>query len=282
MRALLLTALIFAPSALAQDVAVPDLLELEPFMDGSGKEALRGVYRVRENRAHGTGPWLELDLVVLLATGLDPAPDPIFILHGGPGAAASGAYRGYMTSWMRERRDIVLVDQRGTGGNHALRCPLDDEDPQSYLSPGFDEDFFRDCMQHLGEAHDLTQYTTPLAAHDLNEVRLALGYEQINLIGGSYGTRMALVAMREHPEMVRTALLDGGGADELHQPALPRHVRPAGAGTRSWPSARPPPRAWRPSAIWTASWRPCCAGWRRSRPRSRCATRAAARRSRSP
>lgn len=182
----------------------PDRLELEPFEDPSGHLGVRGVYRVRENRELESGPWLELDLVVLLATGLEPEPDPIFVLHGGPGGAATTLWRGHVNSPLRDRRDIVFVDQRGTGGNHALRCP-----DTGTLDPGFDPAHFRACMAELSERYDLTQYTTPIAAHDLNEVREALGYDKINLTGGSYGTRMALVAMREHPQMVRTAVLDG-------------------------------------------------------------------------
>ena len=209
MRLLLLLACLCPSVATAQDEAPPDLLELEPFRDPSGAEALRGVYRVRENRELGTGPWLELDLVVLLATGPDPAPDPIFFLHGGPGAPATTAWRGGVNSSLRARRDLVYLDQRGTGGNHRLACPVEEDHPQSYLTPGFDVEHLRACLADLSQGRDLTQYTTPIAAHDLNEVRLALGYETINLIGGSYGTRMALVAMREHPEMVRTAILDG-------------------------------------------------------------------------
>lgn len=187
----------------------PDLLELEPFVDSAGKDALRGVYRVRENRTAGTGPWLELDLVVLLATGSSSVDDPIFYLFGGPGGPATGAVGGFVDSPLRERRDIVFVDQRGTGGNHRLACPYEDTDPQSYLTPGFEEDHYRACLERLEAEFDLTQYTTPIAAHDLNEVRAALGYERVNLMGGSYGSRMALVTLREHPEMVRAAVLDG-------------------------------------------------------------------------
>ena len=133
------------------------------------------------------------------------------MLAGGPGQSAVEAFGAMASSPIRERRDIVLLDQRGTAGSHALRCPetADDGDMQSYLEPLFRVDLFRSCLERLGREHDLTQYTSEIAADDLDELRAALGYEKIDLIGGSYGTRMALVMMRRHPDRVRAAVLDG-------------------------------------------------------------------------
>ena len=187
------------------------LLELETFKDPTGAQALRGLYRVFEDREHLTGKLLELELVVLLATGPDPAPDPIFMIAGGPGQAASTTWRGALRSPLRERRDLVFVDQRGTNGNHALRCKVSgsSDDLQGYLDPLFDPEAFRECMRDLSQHADLSLYSTNIAADDLDEVREALGYEKINLQGGSYGTRASLVYMRRHPDRVRTAILNG-------------------------------------------------------------------------
>lgn len=183
-------------------------LETEADPDSEGQIS-KGTFAVYENRESQSGRMIHLEVVVLHATGADPRPDPVFIFAGGPGANV--ARYGYRRSWLREKRDIVLVSQRGTGGDNRLDCPLaaSDDDLQGYLDPLFDTATFRACMEKLQQDYDLTQYSTCLAADDLNDVRLALGYDKINVTGGSYGTRMALVYMRRHPQTVRTAILNG-------------------------------------------------------------------------
>ncbi len=178
---------------------------------GEGSTIRIGTYRVYENRDAKAGRMLELDVVVIPATGPDPKPDPVFFLHGGPGVAAAGSFRQHLNSWIRRDRDIVLVSQRGTGGSNKLGCAMaaSGDDLQDYLEPIFQEDVFRACLEQLELAADLRMYGTPTAMDDLNEIRQALGYEKINLVGGSYGTRAALVYMRRHPETVRTAILNG-------------------------------------------------------------------------
>lgn len=178
---------------------------------GEGSTIRIGTYRVYENRAAEAGRMLELDVVVIPATGPAPKPDPVFFLHGGPGVAAAGSFRQHLNSWIRRDRDIVLVSQRGTGGSNKLGCAMagSDDDLQDYLEPIFQEDVFETCLEQLELTADLRMYGTPTAMDDLNEIRQALGYEKINLIGGSYGTRAALVYMRRHPETVRTAILNG-------------------------------------------------------------------------
>ncbi len=103
------------------------------------------------------------------------------------------------------------MSQRGTGGDHRLDCSVagHDDDLQTYLDVLFSVDAFEACRDALARFADLTKYTTPIAMDDLDEVRAALGYEEINLVGGSYGTRAALVYMRRHPDTVRSAILIG-------------------------------------------------------------------------
>ena len=177
----------------------------------TGAKVSRGTFAVFEDREAQEGRMIHLDVVVLHATGLDVKPDPVFVFAGGPGANVSGYDGGYAKSWIREERDIVLVSQRGTGGDNRLDCRLTapDDDLQAYFDPLFRTDTFRICLEELKEKYDLTKYSTCMAADDYNEVRLALGYDKINLTGGSYGTRMAFVYMRRHPETVRAALLNG-------------------------------------------------------------------------
>ncbi len=126
----------------------------------SGTSFLHGSYRVFEDREAKRGREIELNLVVLPATGDDPAPDPMFVFHGGPGAAAT-TYLGHLVqSWIRERRDVVLIDQRGTGGSNPLHVPLPggDDDLQGYLDPVFRVEFFRAALPRLEEIEAEPRY----------------------------------------------------------------------------------------------------------------------------
>ena len=148
---------------------------------------------------------------MLRAKSATPRPDPLFVFAGGPGSDVTQSQRGYLNAWQQQDRDVVLVSQRGTGGDNRLGCSLaaDDTNIQGYLDPLFRDDVFKPCLEELKGKFDLTKYSTFAAADDYNEVRLALGYDRINVTGGSYGTRMALVYMRQHPATVRTAILNG-------------------------------------------------------------------------
>jgi pimeloyl-ACP methyl ester carboxylesterase len=179
-----------------------------------------GSYAVFEDRDAKSGRMIKLDLVILHATGPDPKPDPLFYLAGGPGQSNVDVSRGYVESWIRQDRDIVFVNLRGTGGDNDLRCELHggDDNIQGYLENPFDVDEFRPCLEDLKQKFDLTKYSTPIAMDDMNDVRKALGYERINLMGTSGGTRSSLVYMRRHPESVRSAVLIGVAPLGLRNP----------------------------------------------------------------
>lgn len=180
-----------------------------PGVQGKGR---CGTYEVFENRATRQGRKISLKVVVLPATGAERAPDPFFYLEGGPGVSAvdSAGYIAQEFAALRERRDLVFLDQRGTGGSNPLVCPMyDPADPQSALREFFPPDSVRRCRPALEAKADLTLYTTNSAADDLDDVRAALGYERINLFGASYGTRAALVYLKRHPRSVRSLLLQG-------------------------------------------------------------------------
>ncbi len=177
------------------------------------EEVLCGTMPVWENRTTKSGRKIDLYMVVLPALSPTPVPDPVFYLSGGPGYGSAGAAAGlaqYLAE-VRKQRDIVLVDQRGIGKSHPLYCglPGGENDLQSYMRTLFPMDVLRACLPKLAAEADLTQYTTPVAMDDLDDVRAWLGYERINLFGGSYGTRAAQAYMRQHPDRVRSALLSG-------------------------------------------------------------------------
>jgi pimeloyl-ACP methyl ester carboxylesterase len=168
-----------------------------------------GSIEVREDPGAHEGRRIGLKVVVLPATQT-PAEGAVFILAGGPGQAATRLAPQIASEHAatRKRRDIVLVDQRGTGGSNPLPCrPYPEQDLRLYLGPDPPPDFVGECRKQLEARANLAHYTTWTSALDLEEVRSALGYPRIDLDGGSYGTRLALVYMRAFPGRVRTAVL---------------------------------------------------------------------------
>jgi pimeloyl-ACP methyl ester carboxylesterase len=209
-------------------------LQLQPctLQQVSG-EARCGTYEVFEDRTARSGRTIKLHIVVLKAQNPAPAPDPVFWLHGGPGAAATDmvpAAQGGMFAAARRNHDLVFVDQRGTGGSNQLQCDLGNspKDLQAYFGEMFPREKVRECREKLEKVANLKLYTTPIAVDDLDDVRAALGYERINLLGASYGTFAAQVYLRQHPEHVRSAFLIGVATPEIKQPLLfPRSAQHA-------------------------------------------------------
>ena len=191
----------------------PSAVELKPCEPrGIPGPAKCGTFEVFENRATRKGRKINLNILVLPATGEKREPDALFYFAGGPGSAASEDARGIAQLFtnVRQHRDLVFVDQRGTGQSHPLDCQLyDPANPQSYLGHFLPLEDVRKCRQLLETKADLTLYTTTIAADDMDEVRAALGYDKINLMGGSYGTRAAMVYLRQHPKHVRSVILQG-------------------------------------------------------------------------
>jgi pimeloyl-ACP methyl ester carboxylesterase len=178
-------------------------------VEGVDEELLCGKLSVFENRKSRSGRKIDLNVVVLPALEHGEKDAPLFDLQGGPGIAATAQARWYATDLKeyRHRRDVVLVDQRGTGASNPLQCG--DNGSGKNLGEMYPVEYVRECRRKLELIADLTQYTTPSAMDDLDDVRAWLGYEKINLIGLSYGTRAALVFIRQHAEHVRAAVLIG-------------------------------------------------------------------------
>jgi pimeloyl-ACP methyl ester carboxylesterase len=187
--------------------------------------AFCGKYEVFENRATRTGRKIGLNVIVLPALSNERVSDPVFWLHGGPGAAATqtlpAAKQGFL-QLLRARRDLIFVDQRGTGESNGLRCDIGDDpsDPQKFFGPLLPLDLVQRCRKQLEPRADLKLYTTPIAMDDLDEVRAALGYDKINLVAASYGTIAALVYMRQHQDHLRAVFLAGVANTNIRQPLL--------------------------------------------------------------
>jgi pimeloyl-ACP methyl ester carboxylesterase len=207
---LALFATLQAASTTQPAVATIELKPCKP--QGIQGDAKCGTLEVFENRASQKGRKIKLNVLVLPAIDPQREPDPLFYFAGGPGSAAVEDAPGIaqILGGMRQHRDLVFVDQRGTGQSNPLNCELfNSADPQSYLGSFLPLDDVRKCREQVEPKADLTLYTTNIAMDDLDDVRAALGYEQINLYGASYGTRAALVYLRRHPKHVRTVILHG-------------------------------------------------------------------------
>ena len=210
MRAVVLPALLLASAALAQrpnrSLEIRDCSVL-----GVDAKLRCGTFYVWENRESRTSRRIGLDFIVVRARNEPVQPDPIVYIVGGPGQTTTDPVSRIWNSWMSWNRDLVLLEQRGTGGDNRLDCELPGGlGPQSYLSETFDPTHaaaFRGCRERLSRRFDLSQYSTANAMDDLHDFRAAMGYERINLVGVSYGTRAVLTYLRRYESHVRTAIL---------------------------------------------------------------------------
>ena len=186
-------------------------IQLKPCSLG-WSEAQCGTLRVYENRTAQSGRMIDLNIVVIKAQSDDPAPDPIFYLAGGPGdAATEDARRQQFPFSLSQNHDLVFVDQRGTGGSNRVVIPNDQPD-LSGLSPEEMDIQAKAWVARVLREIDMDPqfYTTSVAMDDLDEVREALGYDKINLVGYSYGATAAQYYLRQHEAHVRTMALGGG------------------------------------------------------------------------
>ena len=198
---------------------------LEPCrLQGVPHEAWCGSVARPLDPAREDGVRIDVFFALLPALARHPKPDPVFFLAGGPGQSAIGLAGpvSRLLSRLGQRRDIVLVDQRGTGRSAALDC--DDAPPtrplNEQLDPQRQVDAARRCLQRLQALPhgDLRHYGTSVAMADLEAVRQVLGAARINLVGVSYGTRAALEYQRLYPQQVRRVVLDGVAPPDMRLP----------------------------------------------------------------
>jgi len=175
------------------------------------------IVNVPEDRSKPDGHTMALFVAILPANTLSPDADPLFMLAGGPGQSAQALVPvAVALAGVRRTRDIVLIDPRGTGQSAPLKCAaLAPRDPFDEL---IDADLAataaQRCLAELRELRapdnvDVSRYITPEIVADVDAVRAALGYQRVNLWGGSYGTRVAQEFVRRYPSRVRSMVLDG-------------------------------------------------------------------------
>ena len=166
---------------------------------------------VPENPQQPNGRAIALSVVRVPAISRRKQPDPLFVLAGGPGQAAGSFYASVAGAFERilRERDIVLVDQRGTGASNRLDCPEEEADLERSATTAAIAASTRACLAKLAQRADVAWYTTSLAVQDLERVRAALGAARIDLYGASYGTRVAQQYLRRYPQHTRAVILDG-------------------------------------------------------------------------
>ncbi len=184
-----------------------------------------GYLLVPEDRAQAASRTIRLAVAIIHPQGGASEPDPILFLTGGPGGSTLEGLSltfSKLEPLLKARRDLILFDQRGVGRSEpALDCPklnelnlelLDYElDGKQYTDAEIAElnrQTLLDCAASLSQIADLSAYNSAASAADVNDLRQALGYDQVNLWGVSYGTRLALEVMRDYPQGIRSVVLD--------------------------------------------------------------------------
>ncbi len=220
----LFVALLLSSCAQLHQASATDRLTPCKAAEGPG-DAYCGTLAVWENRQSKSGRKIDLKIVLLPALKQKYAPDPVFFLAGGPGQGAA-ELAGLIHDpfhLIQTDRDIVFVDQRGTGKSNPLACKSVEADEADEAVE--DKDLgalmvarLHACLDSYKAKADVTQYTTPIAMDDLDDVRQFLGYPKINLYGGSYGTRAALVYARSHADHTRAVIIDGVAPTDMRLP----------------------------------------------------------------
>ncbi|MHA6206137.1 alpha/beta hydrolase [Dyella soli] len=183
---------------------------------GLSTSAWCAPFEVPENRADPRSRKIGLKLAVIRSSAQVASKDMLVLLAGGPGQAATESWPGVSGALqpLTAHRHVLLLDQRGTGGSNPLTCKgagdaggetAGDAD----ASPQKQREEIAQCLGQIADKADPRYYTTTIAVQDLEDVRHALGAPSLDLVGVSYGTRMAQQYAMRHPDAVRSLVLDG-------------------------------------------------------------------------
>jgi len=180
-----------------------------------GIKARCGRFPRPEDPSNPDSPVLELRVAIVPALSLEPGSDPFVPIAGGPGQSTIEFYASLFAAFedVRRTRDIVLLDQRGTGESAPLRCAVDEDIIEGRYSREQTIEETTKCLDAL--PHDPRFFTTSVAVQDLEALREALGYTQFNVYGISYGSRVAQHFLRQYPESTRTMIIDGVAAPQI-------------------------------------------------------------------
>jgi pimeloyl-ACP methyl ester carboxylesterase len=212
--------LVYASLALlpaASALAAPAIAQRDCHLPGTEETLRCASVPVALDYSKPGGATLQVHVTIAPAFRTAARPDPVFVLAGGPGEAGSDVLPLLGTAFKRVRatRDIVFIDQRGTGLSGKLDCPSQPDEES--MSDAQADAALRACIAR--SKAPFAAYTTDAAARDIEQVRRALGYGKVNVWGGSYGTRLGQAYARAFPAGVRTLVLDGVAAPEQVIPA---------------------------------------------------------------
>jgi pimeloyl-ACP methyl ester carboxylesterase len=193
-------------------------------VEGLPNEVQCGSVQRPLDPARPNGPQIEVHYLVVPAMARNKQPDAVLLLAGGPGQSAIDVAPTLMQrlSRLNNRRDLVFIDQRGTGLSAPLQCADESQlSLQQSIDPVQQLQRMRQCQETLAKLPygDLRFFTTTLAMQDFEAVRQQLGVTQWNLIGASYGTRAALEYLRQFPQQVRRTVIDGVAPPDMVLPA---------------------------------------------------------------
>ncbi|HMP39148.1 MAG TPA: alpha/beta fold hydrolase [Roseiflexaceae bacterium] len=233
------------PTATALRAAVPvraDTYEVVEcrFTPPAGVTVECGDLLVPEDRSTPEGRQIRLHVALFRSRSATPAPDPIIYLEGGPGGHALARAELAFNEWfapLLDDRDLIIFDQRGTGFSEpSLACGeitelgfelLDKDIPSAEANQLFTAAALR-CRDRLaGEGINLAMYNSVASAADVADLRIAMGYAEWNLLGVSYGTRLALTTMRNHPQGIRSVVLDSSVPLQSREVETPANMQRA-------------------------------------------------------
>ena len=210
-RIVTITLLLLSALSFAEDSSVLELSDCRISVSpGSPGIAARcGAFARPLNPMDERAGSIDLKVAVIPALSLEPALDPFVPIAGGPGQSTIQFYAGWTAAFerIRQDRDILLLDQRGTGESAPMTCELDEDAIDGKYSTEQTLRLTNECLDLL--PHDPRFFTTSVAVQDLEALRVALGYGQLNLYGVSYGTRVAQHFARRYPDSTRTVIIDG-------------------------------------------------------------------------
>jgi pimeloyl-ACP methyl ester carboxylesterase len=208
-------------------LASPELKDCK--VPGFAGQARCGAVQVWENREAKKGRQIGISFSLIPATGAPKTKQALIFFSGGPGEASTESAAGIAAQLarIRDERDLLFVDLRGTGRSNKLPCEAGKAgDLQSYLKEFYTADEVARCARTLSARADLTQYHSASAVDDVDDVRAALGYDKLDLFGISYGTRAALEYVRRHPEHVRSVIMHGSAPNDTRYPlTVPRDAQ---------------------------------------------------------
>ncbi|MCL1078499.1 alpha/beta hydrolase [Parashewanella spongiae] len=180
------------------------------YLKGVSDRLICGSIKVAENPNKPDGKQIDIHYAVIPAIKPSYPQEAMLAIAGGPGQSALDNAAGFdrMLSQVREQRDILLIDQRGTGRSNILSCEVGDINALTYNDDDLDTPAeTKKCLQ--ASDNDVTQYGSEIALTDFEAVRQHLGYQKLHIYGVSYGTRMAQLYMRHYPQSIATVSLDG-------------------------------------------------------------------------